>query len=98
MQCSTYLIKKFYLYFQHGDNGSEKSPEKDEGTVEHEIESNQIALDNGILENKKPAENEEESKHANKDLQTGTYFVKIHLRFEFKLSNLLQAILIFSDL
>ena len=66
--------------------------------MEHEIESNQIPLDNSILENKKPAENEEESKHANKDLQTGTYSVKIHLRFEFQLSNLLQAILKFSDL
>ena len=66
--------------------------------MEHEIESNQIALDNGILENKKPPENEEESKHANKDLQTGTYCVKIHLRFEFQLSNILQAILKFSDL
>ena len=58
--------------------------------MEHEIESNQIrpdqiALDNGILENKKLPENEEESKHANKDLQTGTYSVKIHLRFEFQL-------------
>ena len=91
-----HLIKNFYLYFQHGDNGSEKSPEKDEGTVEHEIESNQIALDNGILENKKPPENEEESKHANKDLQTGTYSVKIHLRFEFQLwhSNLIKQRLI----
>ena len=39
--------------------------------MEHEIESNQEALDNGILENKKPPENEEESKHANKDLQRG---------------------------
>ena len=60
--------------------------------MEHEIESNQIALDNGILENKKPPENEEESKHANKDLQTGTYSVKIHLRFEFQLwhSNLIK--------
>ena len=62
--------------------------------MEHEIESNQIALDNGILENKKPSENEEESKHANKDLQTGTYSVKIHLRFEFQLwhSNLIKRL------
>ena len=37
--------------------------------MEHEIESNQEE----ILENKKPPENEEESKHANKDLQRGTY-------------------------
>ena len=90
-------VRKIYFYFQHGIDGSEKSPEKDEGTVEHEIESNQIrpdqiALDNGILENKKPPENEEESKHANKDLQTGTYSVKIHSRFEFQLwhSNLIK--------
>ena len=60
--------------------------------MEHEIESNQEALDNGILENKKQPEKEEESKHANKDLQTGTYSVKIHLRFEFQLwhSNLIK--------
>ena len=66
---SKYLIKNAYLCFQHGLDGSEKSPEKDGGTVEHEIESNQEE----ILENKKPPENEEESKHANKDLQRGTY-------------------------
>ena len=64
-------MRNVYFYFQHGVDGSEKSTEKDGGTVEHEIESNQEALDNGILENKKPPENEEESKHANKDLQRG---------------------------
>jgi hypothetical protein len=62
----------FIFCFQHGGgDGSEKNPEKDGGTVEHEIESNQEALDNCILENKKPPENGEESKHANKDLQQG---------------------------
>ena len=65
-QIQNTLIKKYLFCFQHGLDGSEKSPEKDGGTVEHEIESNQEE----ILENKKPLENEEESKQ---DLQRGTY-------------------------